>query len=44
MAGVAIEVIGKVVARRVKARFDAISPDEQRKEQELVYKVEVRRS
>ena len=38
VAGVVIEVIGKVVSRRAKARFDAMSPDEQRKEQEAAYR------
>ncbi len=40
VAGVAIEVIGKVVARRAEDRFDAMSPDEQRKEQERLYKAQ----
>ena len=40
VAGVAIEIIDKVVARRTKARFDAMSPDEQRKEQERLYKAQ----
>ena len=35
---VAIEVIGKITTRRAKARFDAMSPDEQRKAQERMYK------
>ncbi|MBO6167138.1 MAG: hypothetical protein J6P13_02170 [Kiritimatiellae bacterium] len=35
---VAIEVIGKITTRRAKARFGAMSPDEQRKEQERLYK------
>ena len=35
---VAIEVIGKITTRRAKARFNAMSPDEQRKEQESLYK------
>jgi len=39
VAGVAIEIIGKIVARRAEYRFDAMSPDEQRKEQERMYKV-----
>lgn len=40
VAGVAIEVVGKMVARRAKARFDAMSSDEQRKRQEVLYKRE----
>ena len=32
VAFVAIEVVSKVVARRTKARFDAMTPEEQRKE------------
>ena len=38
VVGVAIEVVGRIVARRAKARFDAMSPDGQRKEQERLYK------
>jgi len=38
VAGVAFEVVGKIVARRAKARFDAMSSGEQRKEQERLYK------
>ena len=38
VAGVAIEVVGKIVVRRAKARFDAMTPEEQRKEQERLYK------
>ena len=37
---VAIEVIGKITTRRAKARFDAMSPDEQRREQERMYKAQ----
>lgn len=40
VAGVVIEVIGKVVSRRAKARFDAMSPEEQRKEQDRLYKAQ----
>ena len=40
IAFVAIEVVGKMVARRAKARFDALPPDEQRKEQERLYKAQ----
>lgn len=38
VVGVAIEVVGRIVARLAKARFDAMSPDGQRKEQERLYK------
>ena len=40
VAFVAIEVIGKVVSRRAQARFNAMTPEEQRKEQERLYKAQ----
>lgn len=33
-----IEIVSRVVGRREKARFDKMSPDEQRKYQEQMYK------
>ena len=33
-----IEIVSRVVGRREKARFDKMSPDEQRKNQEQLYK------
>lgn len=33
-----IEIVSRVVGRREKARFDKMSPDEQRKHQEQMYK------
>ena len=33
-----IEIVSRVVARREKARFDKMSPEEQRKYQEYMYK------
>lgn len=38
IAFVAIEVVGRIVARRARARFDGLPPDEQRKEQARLYK------
>lgn len=38
VASVVIEIVGRVVARREKARFDKMSPDGQRKYQEQMYK------
>lgn len=38
VASVVIEIVSRVVARREKARFDKMSPDEQRKYQEQMYK------
>lgn len=40
VVGVAIEVVGRIVARLAKARFDAMSPDGQRKEQERLYRAQ----
>ena len=34
----AIELIGRIVAKKAEDRFKAMSPDEQRKEQERLYK------
>ncbi len=38
IAGVAFEVVSRIVAKQEKTRFDAMSPDEQRKEQARLYK------
>lgn len=35
---VAFEVVGKIVAKGARARLDKMSHDEQRKEQERLYK------
>lgn len=38
IVAVAIELIGRIVSKNADARFDALSPDEQRKEQERMYR------
>ena len=37
---VGFEIWGKIAYRRWRKRFDAMPPDEQRKEQERMYKVQ----
>ena len=39
IVAVAIELIGRIVSKNADARFKAMPPDEQRKEQERMYKV-----
>ena len=36
---IGIEIAGTIAYRRWRRRFDALPPDEQRKEQERMYKV-----
>ena len=38
--GIAFEIWGKVAYRRWRKRFDSLPPDEQRKEQERLYKAQ----
>ena len=38
VACVVFEIVSKIVAKREKARWDKLPPDEQRKEQERLYK------
>jgi len=38
IAWVTFEIAGSIVARHAKERFDKMPPDEQRKEQERLYK------
>ena len=38
IAFIAIEVVGSIIVRCAKARFDRMSLDEQRKQQEAMYK------
>ena len=38
LACVVFEVVGHVVSKRARARFDKMSPDEQRRYQEAAYK------
>ena len=38
LACIAIEIAGKISAKREKARWDKLTPDEQRKEQEAAYR------
>lgn len=40
IVAVAIELVGRIVAKKADARFKAMSPDEQRKEQERLYKAQ----
>ena len=40
--GIAFEIWSKIAYRRWRKRFDALPPDEQRKEQERMYKVQTR--
>ena len=35
---IGIEIVGTIAYRRWRKRFDALPPDEQRKEQERLYK------
>ena len=39
VAIICIEIAGTIAYRRWRKRFDALPPDEQRKEQERMYKV-----
>lgn len=36
--GIAFEIVGNLIAKRARVRFDRMSPDEQRKEQERMYR------
>ena len=38
VAGIALEIASKISAKREKTRWDKLSPDEQRKEQEAAYR------
>ena len=38
---IGIEIAGTIVYRRWRKRFDSLPPDEQRKEQERMYKAHV---
>ena len=38
IVAVAIELIGRIVSKNADARFKAMSPDAQRKEQERMYR------
>lgn len=38
IAGVAFEIVGSIIAKRAKSRFDKMSPEEQRRHQEQMYK------
>ena len=38
IVAVAIELVGRIVAKNADARFKAMSPEEQRKHQEQMYK------
>ena len=38
IVAVAIELIGRIVAKKADTRFKAMSPEEQRKHQEQMYK------
>ena len=38
---IAVEVVLRLIARRERQRFDALPPDEQRKEQERMYKAKI---
>jgi len=38
IAGVAFEIVGNIVAKRARARFDKMTPDEQRRYQEAAYR------
>ena len=40
LLGVAVEIWGRIAYRRWRKRFDALPPDEQRKEQERMYKAQ----
>jgi len=38
IAGIAFEIVGNLIAKRARARFDRMPPDAQRKEQERMYR------
>ena len=38
LLGVAVEIWGRIAYRRWRKRFDAMPPDERRKEQERMYR------
>lgn len=40
IVGVAVEIWGRIAYCRWRRRFDALPPDEQRKEQERMYKAQ----
>ena len=44
LAAIALSLWSRVAYRRWRKRFDELPPDEQRKEQERMYKVEAWRS
>ena len=44
LAAIALSIWSRIAYRRWRKRFDALSPDEQRKEQERMYKVKAWRS
>ena len=44
VALIVFEIVGTIAYRRWRRRFDSLPPDEQRKEQERLYKVEAWRS
>ena len=44
IVAVVIEFIGRAVAKKADARFKAMSPEEQRKEQERLYKAQQMRT
>jgi hypothetical protein len=39
VVAIGIEIVGTIAYRRWRKRFDSLPPDEQRKEQERLYKV-----
>ena len=38
---IAVEVVLRLIARRERQRFEKMTPDEQRKEQERMYKAKI---
>lgn len=40
VAVIGVEIVGTIAHRRWRKRFDSLSPDEQRKEQERLYKAQ----
>lgn len=38
VAGIAFEIVSRIAAKKEKARFDKMTPDEQRKYKEEMYK------
>ena len=38
IAGVAFEIAGNIIAKRARARFDKMSPEEQRRYQDAAYR------